>query len=136
MPAGWASQINTTNAFGTNDTIQFDSSLATHTITLDGAVLPNLSANMTITGPTGGIILDAAQNSQIMDTDATISISGLTFAHGDDTTGGGIYTYIDTTLTLTGCTFSDNTGTDWGGGIENYGTLIATNCIFTGNYGR
>src|SRR5205823_1033051 len=27
MPSGWASQINTTNAFGTQDTILFDSSL-------------------------------------------------------------------------------------------------------------
>jgi hypothetical protein len=61
MPAGWASQINTTtNPFGANDTIQFDPGLAGKTIALttvgDNSFGPSaflISTPLTIQGLTG-----------------------------------------------------------------------------------
>ena len=63
------------------------------------------------------------------------SLSGCTFTNNKAAKYGGAV-YNDGTITsLSGCNFTDNIASSYGGGgaIFNYGTLTATDSIFTGN---
>jgi len=131
-----SAQVNQTPAFGTNDTILFASALDGGTITLDGSILPALSGTLTITGPTGGITLDANHNSRILTISGgvTASLSGLTLSNGVAVhTGGGILN--NGTLMLTSCTLSGNAVASSGGGIANKGSITLTDCTLSGNSG-
>ncbi len=113
-------------------TITFASSLNGGTITL-GSTL-NISASMTISGPGANLLTVSGGNLvQVFNiSSGTVTISGLTIAHGFNGNGGGIYNNSGT-LTVNSSTFSSNAATTYGGGIFNLGTLTVSNSTFSGN---
>jgi CSLREA domain-containing protein len=123
--------INFADANFGADTITF---AVAGTITLTGP-LPALTdaATTTITGPAGGITLDAHGASGILQVNAgaSVSLSGLTLANGSAPDGGAILNAG--TLTLTNDTLTDNSASGSGGGIDNVGALTLSNCTLTGN---
>jgi hypothetical protein len=142
-PGSLRAAITQADADTTPDTITFDPA-ARGTITLLSA-LPDLTGNITITGP-GASALTVARSAAPETPDfriftvtsgATVSIGGLTIANGvplvSDNNGGGIMN--DGTLTVTDSTISGNSGGLQGGGIENRGTATITNSTISGNSG-
>jgi len=121
------------DAANTGDTIAFGPA-ATGMITLTTGVL-EIQHTLTINGPGAATLaVSGGGTSQvfIVDSGATVSISGLTIQDGTDAFGGGVEN--SGTLTLTNCTISGNSAsTDTGGGIENLGTLTVINSTFSGN---
>ncbi len=116
------------------DTIEFT---VTGTITLTSA-LPQISANMTITGPGASQLTVSGAGSYLLfqiEAGANATISGLTLANGSNagTGGGGIYSSGQ--LAVSNSTFLNNVATSRGGGIYNdsSATLTVTNCTFTNN---
>lgn len=117
------------------------------TITFSGSGESRLSASLVIShsviiqGPASGITLDGQSNVQLMvvNAGATVSINGLTFAHGKIHNGnsGGINNLG--TLTLANSTVSgnvasaDNPANGKGAGIFNGGALTVMNSIVSGN---
>ena len=125
--------ITQANANPGPDTIDFQ---VTGTIALAGGLLPAFtdSATTTVTGPSGGITLDAHRASGIFQVNrgAAVGLTGLTLANGSAGGGGRIFNYG--TLALTSCTLSGNdVGYFGGGGINNRGTLTLTNSTLSGN---
>ena len=129
-PAGGA-------AFGTADTIVFDSSV-TGTITLGGSDL-DITTDVTITGPGApDLTIDGDGMSRIFNVDdgsggtqRTVSISGLTLTGGVTTYFGGAI-FNRETLTIDACEITGNSAF-FGGGIYNNGSLTVTNSTLTGN---
>ena len=125
-PGSLRAAIEQANA--TPDTITFAPSV-TGTITLNSA-LPDLSNTTDIEGP-GATNLTVARSSAsgtpdfrvfTVDPSVTASLTGLTIANGKSDFGGGIENLG--TLTLTGCTVSGNTATSKGGGIYSGGGTL------------
>lgn len=130
-----ASQIDTTEPFGTMDTIRFDPSLFSSTqqliALLDSQLL--LDRSVVILGP-GADLLAVSGNGQspvfAITGGVTVSFSGLTITDGSPlpagtSAGGGILNYG--VLTVFDSAIA-GTAADNGGGIANYGvlTLIAS----------
>ena len=163
LSAAKASQIDTTNPFGTNDIIVFAPGLDGQTITLGGTAL-EISANLTITGLGASNLTISGNNASrifTIDPDLQVSISGLTLQDGYNSVSGGaiitasnlivnnctlsdnssgsfggaIYNYNLATLVVSGSTFSDNSTNIGGGGICNGSTLSVSNSIFSDNVG-
>ena len=119
----------------TGDTIMFS---VTGTITLTSGVL-EIQHSLTITGPGASSLAISGNGSSrvfMVDSGATVSISGLTIEDGSSfsgtNVGGGIYTFG--TLSVTNCTFSNNSAVGGGGlGTEPGSTVTVTNCTFSGN---
>jgi CSLREA domain-containing protein len=139
--------ITAANAHRPADEITFG---VTGTILLQSA-LPNLSDDVTITGPganvltvqrAGGTCSDNAASCTstnltqcgnpatavciafrifTVNSGKTVTISGLTIANGSEFNGGGIYN-DHATLTISNCTISGNSATNAGGGIYNNGS--------------
>ena len=131
--------INAANSDGVESTITFDATVfaTAQTINTNGSLF--LNSNITITGPTAGVIVDAQfkLDSRPFDLDAgiTVSISNMTITGGNvSNIGGGIYNAG--TLTLTNCTVSNNICSEGFGaaGIYNGGTLRLNNCTIAGNH--
>ncbi len=136
---------STCGARGTGtDTIQFS---VTGTIALTLGTLPGVAdANLTITGPGGGITIDGG-NGWMVNSGAVLNLRNLTIANavvevfgcaGCVPGGGAIYN--GGTLTITNSTFSGNSaffseggGGAAGGAIASSGTLTITNSTFSGN---
>ncbi len=139
----------TGDAFGSNDTIEFDSALVGHTITISGSELA-LSKPMTIVGT--GQTIQVSGNMRAMqvlpgaDLDlSTVTISGgdtsaigagldisqasvtltyVTVTGNNGSYGAGIYAY-HSTLNLTESTLSYNTATGFGGGLlATHGSVV------------
>jgi hypothetical protein len=134
--AAKASQINTTNPFGTDDTVVFDSSLTGQSpiVLTQGELL--LTANMTIMGGTSSqIAVSGNGTSRVFEIagGVTVNITGLTLENGSAALGGGIANAG--TLTLTDSTVSDNTAQVDNGGIYNLpgGTMTVVDSVITGN---
>jgi len=157
--------VVTGGAFGTNDTIVFDGTLANATITLTQGQLA-VSKPLTITG--SGQSIDANQLSRVLYVNATaltasnVTLTGgkatgagpanvggaiyaktstLTLNHANITTnssadaGGGIFSR-NGNLTLIDSTVANNTAAGFGGGLAVYGvTLTLTNSLVSGNVG-
>ena len=124
---------NTCVAGTGTDIIQFS---VTGTIALSGP-LPNVTdANLTITGPGGGITIDGGGTHQVMivNSGAVLEIQDLTIANGHTSFGGGAIENAGT-LTVTNSTFSGNSASISGGGIVNFLTLTVTNSTFFNNNG-
>ena len=105
----------------------------TGTITLTTGQL-SISKNLTITGPGADILTISGNNaSRVFNigSGVTVTISGLTIANGNDTTGGGIRNLG--TLTVNNCTVSSNDAVGNGGGIANHSHLTAINCSLSAN---
>ena len=125
--------------------------------------LPTISADLTINGPgASNLTVQGTSFSRVLENNnATVAISGLTFAGGtsaSNQTGGALFNNLGTvtltgctftgnsssgggaidnnsgTLNVAGCTFASNTATAFGGAIEDDGTATITNSTFTNNY--
>jgi len=129
--------INVANVAGSASFISFNSPLSSDTITLAGSQLPEITANVTITGlGANDLAISGNNQSRVFDiaSGAIVEMSGLTITQGDATgfeDGGGIYN--NGTLTLTDCVVSDSTTVNDGGGIDNSGTLTLRNTTVSGN---
>ncbi len=103
------------------------------TLALDGTALPAITGDLMITGPAGGLTIDAHGASGILQVNAgaAVSLSDLTLANGSDSVGGGIDN--SGTMSLTDVALSGNGALDGGGGIDNGGTMSLTNVTLAGN---
>ncbi|MCG6155926.1 beta strand repeat-containing protein [Rubinisphaera margarita] len=117
------------------DSISFDSGLAGSTISLTGEI--DISEDLTITGTTPSITLDAGGISRVFDisTADNVSLSNLTLTQGSADTGGAIRVTGGGMLSLNNLVFQANTATGAGGGaIHNIGSdVVITGGSFTGN---
>ena len=122
------------------DTIEFDMTPGhvTSPITLTSGSL-DIGTDVDIVGPGASSLTverDPALGSStqfsvfVVDSGATVGISGLTIAHGDAADGGGIDNVG--TVTLTNSTLTDNSAVD-GGGIYNSGTVTMSAVSLTDN---
>ncbi len=146
LAAAKASQIDTTNPFGVQDTIEFAPTLfgsSNQQIVLVNGELA-LSQTVTILGPGATqLAVNGDNQGQVFNIagGATVAISGLTVEGGallapegtaatSATSGGGILNAG--TLTLNDSTISGNSALN-GGGIANYGTLTMTGSTISDN---
>ncbi len=112
----------------------------TGTITLTGGELA-IGKNLTITGPGSGSLSINGNNASrvfyINSSSVTVNMSGLTVTNGNSANwGGGIEN--EGTLNLSDCLISgcsaNGAGNGYGGGLDNYqGTVTVTNCTISGN---
>ncbi len=128
---------------GLADTISFDATVfaTVQTITLALGQLA-VSDAVTITGPTVGVVVDAATLSRVMNVDATgsgnnVSVSNMSLINGSSgaTNGGGILNN-DEALSLTNCNVTGNVTTADGGGISvasATGSLTMVGCTVSNN---
>lgn len=140
LTSGELAQVDTSgDAFGTNDTIDFDAALSGGTINLSGTQLP-ITTSVAVNGlGASQLTIDANNASRVFNIDngtasqVAVAISGLTISggsiSGDD--GGGILN--NEQLTITSSTLSGNTASLGGGGISNYGSLTVSNSTLSGN---
>ncbi len=119
------------------DTIQFAAVLVGgQTITLGGTQLL-IDSNLTINGPgASALTIDGNGESVIFKVAGgkTVTISGLTITNGnadEGQYGGGIDN--NGTLTISNSTISGNSAAEFGGGIYTNGTLTISNSTIAGN---
>ncbi|HEY7425245.1 MAG TPA: choice-of-anchor Q domain-containing protein [Gemmataceae bacterium] len=129
-------------AANSGDTINFAPSLAGQTISLtQGELAINKSldieglgaSQLTVSGGDGSRVFD------ILASNASVTIAGLTISDGLSSYGSGITNYG--TLTVNDCTLSGNVANeggapnnlDGGGAIENFGNLTINNSTISGN---
>jgi CSLREA domain-containing protein len=104
------------------------------TINLNGSNLPNISSDMTITGPGSSQLIihrNTGNPYRILNIDGgTVSLSGLTATGGQTPVGAsGAGISNSATLTMTDVTVTANeTVNSPAGGIFNQGNLTMTNC--------
>jgi hypothetical protein len=134
-----AAQVDTTNPFGTTDTIKFDpTTTAGGTITLAaGLSTLALSRNVSIGGPPGGITVMGPSGPSSFSIfqvtgGVTASLGGLTIASGSvppsgfAADGGGVYN--SGALTIVNCTLMNNNAAQFGGAIfNNAGATLTVN---------
>jgi predicted outer membrane repeat protein len=138
-----SAQVNTTQPFGTNDTILFADNLTTISVT-NGTIA--ITKNLSISGPRAANLeihigtpnTPPASFTGFTITGATtsVSISGLTITGGLGPNGGAINdTSTSGTLTLQNCILSGNEAFTGGGAVydSSSGTLAISGCTFTGN---
>ncbi len=121
--------------------VTFSSSL-TGTIDLTSVTptaLPALSGQISITGPGANVVTVSGNNSTtvgsifVVNSGATVGISGLTITDGKTSGNGGGVSSAGT-LTVSGSVLSNNSAGDCGGGIySSPGTLTVENTTFSGN---
>jgi len=104
----------------------------TGSIILTSAEL-TISQNQTITGPGSGVLtIDGGAAFRCLKiTSGIVSISGLKFINGLETTGGGIWN--QGTLTLSDIVITGNSVATDGAGIYNLSTIVATDLVLLGN---
>ena len=118
-----------------NDTIIFDSSLGTGTITLT-SMLPVITddAGLTIDGD-NRITLNGDDSVRVLYVGSAgmLTLQNIIITHGSATQGGGLNS--EGTVTITHSTFSNNSATNGsGGGVANVGgTATITNSAFSNN---
>ncbi|MCB0126293.1 MAG: hypothetical protein KDE58_28745, partial [Caldilineaceae bacterium] len=109
------------------------------TMLVNGSLFVENSANGAISGDSNGGIGGAILNSGGMLTVANSTFSGNTAANGFG--GGALYNGGSSTLTVVNSTLANNdvtnpiSGTTWGGGVSNWGTLSLVNSIVANNTG-
>jgi CSLREA domain-containing protein len=127
-----------------NSTITFSSTLSGTIDIASPLEINNSSQSLTIDGPGSGTISIDAQGTGAVfqiDSGSNAEIDGLKItggqssSHGSGVTGvGGIFVDNGATLSLNHDLITDNIG-DYGGGIQNQGTVTITNSTITGNTG-
>ena len=129
------------NTNGGAETITFDKTVfnTPQTINLDPALgqleLSDQTGTETITGPNAGVTINGnyttaglANSVFKIDPGVTATLSGLTITGGNNGDyGGGVDN--QGTVTLIDCTISGNAG----GGFDNFGTATLTGCTISGN---
>jgi uncharacterized repeat protein (TIGR03803 family) len=130
---------------GTPVAITFDSAsghtfATAQTITLAATLnLTNTTSgeSIAINGPGANLLtIDGNNSIEVFSVDSGVSavLNGLTIAHGDASSGGGIFN--SGALALSNCTLSGNQATsltNGGGALTNAGTATVTNSTFTNN---
>jgi CSLREA domain-containing protein len=123
-------------AANSGDSIVFSSLFATpQTINL-GSALPNIHADLTITGPGANLLTvraNASGFSVFSVNSGSVAISGLTIANGTGNGGSGGGIINVGTLLLQDSVLSGNHGINTGGGIHNLGTLTVLRSTIVGN---
>jgi CSLREA domain-containing protein len=112
------------------DTINFSVS---GTITL-GSKLPYMedAGGLTIDGKGQNVTISGNHTVKVIPGSSLLTLNHLTIANGSDSLGGGVSS--SGTLIISNCTFSGNSATSRGGAIEKVvGTLTITNSTFSGN---
>ncbi len=98
--------------------------------------------SLTITGSSSATtILDGGGTIRIIHLQTTtasgdISISGITFTHGNSTYGGVGLNIESATIQISNCVFTGSVATDFGGGLGIYsvtGEIFIDECTFTNN---
>ncbi len=117
-----------------DDTILFDGSLGSATITLS-STLPTISDdnNLTLDGD-NRITISGANSYRVFYVTGNFTLQNITITNGMSSggySGGGAMIYG--TMTITHSTFSNNQATNNGGGLWNGGTLTITGSTFSGN---
>jgi CSLREA domain-containing protein len=116
-----------------NDLINFSVSgdLDIHTL----GTLPLIANTLTIDGTGQSVIIDGASAVGVLATSssATLTLNNLTIANGSGTTGGAVYNAG--TLIISNCTFSGNTASNGGGAIfdKNTGVTSVASSTFLNN---
>ncbi len=111
----------------------------TGTITLSSASLSPFIGQVDIIGPGAGSLTVSGGNSSTVgdvftvDAGATVWLSGLTIANGDNTSSGGGGISNSGTLTISNSAITSNTTTSFGGGINSNGTLTVSDSTISGN---
>jgi CSLREA domain-containing protein len=103
--------------------------------------LPELTGQITITGPGANVITVSGNNSSTVGRifavgiDAIVGISGLTIANGNAPASGGAGIYNNNgTVTVSSCELLNNSASDHAGaGIFSDGSLTVENSTFSGN---
>ena len=106
----------------------------TGTIMLTTGAL-TITKSVTITGPGASDLALSGNNAVqvfVVNSGATVTISGLTIENGTASGGGGGISNLGV-LTVTDSTVTGNTTDVFGGGIENFGTLSIANSTVSGN---
>ena len=134
-------QANTDAAAGTSDTITFDPSLGSHTITLTQGQLELKGAGsgtITIDGssPSTPLTIDGGSAGRIFQIDSGVQavLTNLVLQDGrvsNSLSGGAILN--SGTLTMSNSTISGNAASGSGGGVENSGSLVLSNDVFSSN---
>ncbi|MBI1324764.1 DUF4214 domain-containing protein [bacterium] len=151
--------VNLANLLEGDQSITFDPVVfaTSQRITLGGTLLElsDTTGTTTITGPAGGVTVNADGKSRVFQIDPNVkaSISGLSITGGNAGYGGASAGYNgwspqnysgnydgggllnQGTLALTNCTVSGNSALS-GGGLFNSGTVTLTNCTFVGSNAR
>jgi hypothetical protein len=107
---------------------------ATGTITLTTGTL-TISKDLAISGPGASDLAISGNNAAqvfVVNSGATVAISGLTIENGAASGGGGGISNSGT-LTVTDTIITGNTTDVFGGGILNFGTLALTDSTVSGN---
>ena len=131
--------INAANGYSGTATITFASGVFStpQTINLTG-VLPDITGTIVINGPGSGLLTvdgNSADRVFVSNSATSLTLDGLTIAHGSATGPGGGIDVTQGSLTVSNSTLTGNTATTRGGGIYYNGssTLEVSNTIFTGN---
>jgi hypothetical protein len=131
-------QANSDAAKGVSDTIGFAASLASQMIALTQGQLEVTGGSGSVTIDGGGQITIGGDDDRIflVDTGASLVLTGLTLSGGADPNGGAIYSHG--ALTVSKCTLTgnsaDNANYVGGGAIFNYhGTLTVSDSTLSHN---
>ena len=120
-------------AASSGDNINFS---VTGTITLTGGPL-TIDKSLTISGPGASDLAVSGNHADrvfVVNTGATVTVSGLTIENGKALNGGGGGGISNLgILTVTNSAVTGNSALNFGGGIENFGTLTLTNSTVSGN---
>lgn len=129
LTAGEAAQINSSSAFGTNDTIGFSGVVSPIVL---GSELP-IDKALTVSGPgLSSLTIDGNNTSRIFNIDTTagaVTIKGLTLTKGfagGGNYGGAIYSTSLSTLTITDSKITASKA-DSGGGVYATGSVVLAN---------
>ena len=115
------------------DVIEFAPSITTVTITADATL--SLNNSITIDGANRVTITGNGNTSLfVVESGASVQLTGLTIQNGDAMLGGGIYVSEGGTLALNNSTVTSNTASFAGAGIFNDDRRL-TNSTFSANTG-
>ncbi len=137
------SGCSVSGAFGVQDTIQFDESLAGQTIALTGAEI-SITQNLVLKGPNSArmqlenrVTLDRPESNQRLLKAAfgvtSLTLSDLVFKNGRGNIAGGAIRVMDGTVLIQYCEFNNNTTNGTGGAIDASGLVMIQNSHFNNN---
>jgi len=132
LTTGEQAQIDTTEPYGTNDTIVFDSSLAGQTISLGSELA--ISGTMTIDAGKAGLTLDGGYGGWRafnISSGGALTLSHLTITHFRQTFSGGAISVYQGLLTVDHCLITSNSVSSFSyggfGSTPAYGGAIYAN---------